>query len=117
MKLRKCQFIGQKLEEWGGKTYGQSLLDGSSMGGEITLVALRHTFATPSNESILGQAGVRIADLDEGELYAAIRKLVDEIYKFTFCSRLLVNETEWQTAAMWERQSSWNDAYHLCSGP
>lgn len=64
----------------------QELRDSSQMARKVTLCPLRNTFTAPGDEDILGEASVRVFDLDVGELYSSFRELLDEIFQFALCT-------------------------------
>lgn len=55
------------------------------MAGEVSLGPLRHAFAAPGNEGILGEAGVGVLNFEEGKLDSSIREFVYQVDYFTLC--------------------------------
>lgn len=84
--------------------------DCGKVGVEVTLGALGNTFTTlerrvslvridgrwhtdPCDQDVLGQAGVRVLDLDEGKLDAAVGELLNQVHQFALCiARMLVSD-------------------------
>lgn len=58
---------------------------GREMASEVAFGSFGHTLTTPGDQSILGETGVRVFDLDVGELNSAVGKLVNKVYQFTLC--------------------------------
>lgn len=69
----------------------QKLRDGSQVAGKVTLCPFRNTFTAPGDEDILGETGVRVSDLDIGELYSSFREFVDQVYQFALCTCVYVS--------------------------
>jgi hypothetical protein len=58
------------------------------MACEISLCSLRHAFSTPSNKYALWEGGVRVLDLDKGELDPPIGELLNQVHKLALAGGL-----------------------------
>ena len=52
------------------------------MVGKVALGSLRHAFAAPADEHMLGECAVRVFDFDECKLHLAVGEFIDEIDQF-----------------------------------
>lgn len=57
----------------------EDLGDRSKMAGEVSLGALRDTASAPGDENVFGEAGIRVLDLDEGELDTSFAKVLNQV--------------------------------------